>query len=125
MANAPGSAWQVADTSSAANAPTAEKQELGRFPFIAPDRGGWRERYASITQAAFEARKPCDAHPEQPLRCLLIGHNPSEHAWDSGVGYSNPSNRFWPLLRQSGVLPAGWRDGDEPPARDSEETGAR
>jgi hypothetical protein len=30
-----------------------------------------------------------------------------------GVAYGNPSNRFWPLLRSSGILPAGWRDGDE------------
>lgn len=40
---------------------------------------------------------PCVAR-----RLLLIGHNPSDHAWHSGHFYSNPTNRMWPLLRKSG-----------------------
>lgn len=80
--------------------------------FIAAEAGGWRERYTSISRDAFEARLPCSRHPEVPLRLLLVGHNPSEHAWASGVGYSNPSNRLWPLLRNSGLLPATWRAED-------------
>lgn len=29
-----------------------------------------------------------------PLRLIIIGHNPSEHAWSTGHFYSNPSNRM-------------------------------
>lgn len=29
-----------------------------------------------------------------PLRLIIVGHNPSEHAWKSGHYYSNPSNRY-------------------------------
>jgi hypothetical protein len=39
---------------------------------------------------------------EQPLRLIIIGHNPSDHAWRSGHFYSNPANRMWPLLRRCG-----------------------
>jgi hypothetical protein len=35
---------------------------------------------------------------EGPLRLIIIGHNPSDHAWRSGHFYSNPANRMWPLL---------------------------
>jgi len=27
-----------------------------------------------------------------PLRMIIVGHNPSEHAWSSGHYYSNPGN---------------------------------
>ena len=127
-------------------------------PFIASGEGKWRERYASVSLAAFEARVPCKLHVEKPLRALLVGHNPcarhaclgcraqksssgmgrgwpacafdvcsltlgqlptpashrSETAWRNGVGYSNPTNRFWRLMREGGVLPAEWRPEDAP-----------
>jgi hypothetical protein len=58
--------------------------------------------------------------------CLtwVAGHNPSDHSWKSGTGFSNPSNRFWSVLSitryyigewcagESGVLPCWWRDGE-------------
>lgn len=31
---------------------------------------------------------------DAPLRLIIVGHNPSEHAWKSGHYYSNPSNRY-------------------------------
>ena len=40
---------------------------------------------------------------------LIVGHNPSVKTWEVGVAYGNPSNRFWGLLRSSGILPAKWR----------------
>uniref|UniRef100_A0A7S4B467 Uracil-DNA glycosylase-like domain-containing protein n=1 Tax=Chrysotila carterae TaxID=13221 RepID=A0A7S4B467_CHRCT len=83
-------------------------------PFIASTGGGWRERYTSISPLAFERRILCNMNAEVPLRCLLVGHNPSDHAWASGTGYSNPSNRFWKLLRESGILPATWRPAASP-----------
>lgn len=43
---------------------------------------------------------------ERPLRVLFVGHNPSMAAWKMGHYYANPSNRFWHLLRESGMIPA-------------------
>mmetsp|Transcript_23253 Transcript_23253/g.72926 ORF Transcript_23253/g.72926 Transcript_23253/m.72926 type:complete len:311 (-) Transcript_23253:272-1204(-) len=83
-------------------------------PFIASSGGFWRERYASVSPEAFRLGVKCDLYPERPLRALLVGHNPSDHAWQSGVFYSNPSNNFWRLMRQSGALPAAWRPHDTP-----------
>ena len=74
-------------------------------PFVAPPPGLWRERYAPCCSACFSTRATCLHFPEVPLRLLLIGHNPSDHAWESGFPYSNPSNRFWSLMRASRVVP--------------------
>lgn len=41
----------------------------------------------------------------RPLRLLIVGHNPSAHAWRTGHYYSNPSNRMWKILPESGVAP--------------------
>ena len=86
------------------------------LPFLAATGGGFRERYASVSARAFKDRVPCTEHVERPLRLLIVGHNPSDHSWESGVPYSNPSNRYWPLLRESGVIPASWRAAEEPAA---------
>jgi hypothetical protein len=45
---------------------------------------------------------------ELPLSLLLVGHNPSEASWKSGHYYSNPSNRMWPLLRHSKLIPSSF-----------------
>ena len=79
--------------------------------FIASD-GLWRERYASACIDCFTSRSACTHHPEVPLRLLLVGHNPSTHAWTSGYPYSNPSNRFFLLLRSAGLFPPTWRAAD-------------
>ena len=42
----------------------------------------------------------------RPLRLILVGHNPSAHAWNSGHYYSHPGNRMWPILRETGIAPA-------------------
>ena len=68
----------------------------------APDDPRWMGRFAS------------PGRPEEPLRLLFIGHNPSQAAWTSGHYYANPSNRFWSLLELSGIIaretrtPADW-----------------
>mmetsp|Transcript_19866 Transcript_19866/g.63752 ORF Transcript_19866/g.63752 Transcript_19866/m.63752 type:complete len:325 (-) Transcript_19866:375-1349(-) len=67
-------------------------------PFVAPAPAKYRERFATTCSACFRASKPCGHHAEAPLRLLLIGHNPSDHAWASGYFYSNPTNRMWKLL---------------------------
>jgi mismatch-specific thymine-DNA glycosylase len=45
-----------------------------------------------------------EKYGEMPLRLLFVGHNPSQHSWDSGHYYSQPSNRFWKLLIESGIV---------------------
>ena len=109
---APAAAAACAAPAAAAVACAAPKFAAAIVPYIAPPPSFWRERYASVSAAEFAERRPCREHAERPLRLLLIGHNPSEHSWNSGVGYSNPSNRFWPLLREAGILPADWRAGE-------------
>lgn len=43
----------------------------------------------------------CKHNQEKQLKLLIIGHNPSDHAWKSGNMYSNPTNRMWKLLTGS------------------------
>ena len=45
--------------------------------------------------------------PEWPLRLIVVGHNPSEKAWELGHYYANPSNRMWKLLSAAGIVPPG------------------
>lgn len=45
-----------------------------------------------------------EKYGELPLRLLLVGHNPSEHSWVSGHYFSQPSNNFWKLITESGIL---------------------
>lgn len=82
-------------------------------PFVAKKPGRYRDRFMGVCDACFAANLPCQCHPERPLRLLLVGHNPSLHAWQSGFSYSNPTNHMWPLLTGrfgprpfEGVLPA-------------------
>ncbi|CAN0550588.1 unnamed protein product, partial [Ectocarpus sp. 8 AP-2014] len=46
--------------------------------------------------------------PEWPLRLIIVGHNPSEKAWELGHYYGNPSNRMWKLLSSAGIIPPGF-----------------
>lgn len=60
--------------------------------------------------AAHEFEPPPHLHrspgePEWPLRVIIIGHNPSEKAWELGHYYGNPSNRMWKLLSAAGIVP--------------------
>lgn len=41
---------------------------------------------------------------EQPLRLIIVGHNPSQTSWNKGHYYANPSNRMWPILRKFGFV---------------------
>ncbi|WIA35650.1 hypothetical protein OEZ86_004062 [Tetradesmus obliquus] len=70
----------------------------------APVRKRQRKAYAALTG-------PSKGLPEKlgaaPLRLILIGHNPSEHAWHTGHYYSNPSNRMWRILESAGITPPG------------------
>ncbi|CAG9461501.1 unnamed protein product [Pedinophyceae sp. YPF-701] len=43
-----------------------------------------------------------DGHP---LRCIVVGHNPSAEAWRQGHYYAHKSNRMWPILKETGIAP--------------------
>lgn len=46
--------------------------------------------------------------PEWPLRVIIVGHNPSEKAWELGHYYGNPTNKMWKLLSTTGIVPPGF-----------------
>eukprot|EP00644_Phytophthora_capsici_P012516 jgi/Phyca11/112830/e_gw1.23.240.1 len=72
-----------------------------------PASGKWQERWHGICDDCFERAQPCVHYPEHRLRLLIVGHNPSDHAWKTGYSYSNPTNRMWMLL--TGTLsPHSW-----------------
>lgn len=39
------------------------------------------------------------------LRCIIVGHNPSQQAWQTGHYYAHPSNVMWRILRETGLAP--------------------
>jgi hypothetical protein len=50
---------------------------------------------------------------ELPLNLLIIGHNPSDTSWKKGHYYANPSNRMWPLLIKSQLVPSTYRSSQD------------
>ena len=93
----------------------------GDHPFVASVKWGslsgrWRERYSAVCEACFDQTVPCPHYLELPLRLLIVGHNPSEHAFTSGYAYSNPTNRMLALLNGTfgsvspwpSIMPADW-----------------
>ncbi|KAK9866566.1 hypothetical protein WJX84_005361 [Apatococcus fuscideae] len=57
---------------------------------------------ADLTNApGLPARLGCS-----PLRLIVVGANPSEHAWLSGHYYSNPGNWMWRILKETGIAPS-------------------
>lgn len=95
------------DITPAATPPAPRQDAAAIPPFTSPDTP-WRERFAACCTPCADARAPCAHTVEAPLRLLFIGHNPSDHAWASGFFYSNPSNRFYPLLRDAAIIPRDW-----------------
>lgn len=51
--------------------------------------------------------------PEWPLRLIIIGHNPSDTAWQQGHYYANPSNRMYKLLATAKIIPVGFSATDD------------
>ncbi|CAI5726632.1 unnamed protein product [Peronospora destructor] len=83
----------------------AKEPERERDP---PLSGKWQERWHAICDNCFEHAHTCEHYPEHRLRLLIVGHNPSDHAWKTGYSYSNPTNRMWRLL--TGTLsPQSWK----------------
>ncbi|KAK9815922.1 hypothetical protein WJX72_012023 [[Myrmecia] bisecta] len=44
-----------------------------------------------------------------PLRLIIVGTNPSEHAWLTGHSYSHPANWMWRILKGTGIAPPSIR----------------
>lgn len=57
---------------------------LQEAPASAP-RSKWQERWHGICDACFAAAVKCTHHDEHLLRLLIVGHNPSDHAWQSTI----------------------------------------
>ncbi|CAM9809556.1 unnamed protein product [Ectocarpus fasciculatus] len=67
---------------------------------------GAREQKTAKGLVEKYSRSP--GEPEWPLRLIIIGHNPSDKAWELGHYYGNPSNRMWKLLSGAGIIPPGF-----------------
>ena len=87
-------------------------------PFVAAAPGLWRERFAPCCPACVSASAFCTHHAESALRLLIVGHNPSETAWQTGFPYANATNRFWRLMQLAELVPPGFvaADADAAPA---------
>src|SRR5689334_8147735 len=89
-------------------------------PSPAPDRPASRPSPADLAAAANPTIRPRPAHlaaaanrtipdvlpaPDQPLRVLFCGINPSLYSAATGWHFARPGNRFWPALHLSGFTP--------------------
>ncbi|KAG2499959.1 hypothetical protein HYH03_002244 [Edaphochlamys debaryana] len=126
-ATASGSASSPPPSSTGARAPGP----LESGPLAQPQTGpatpqaARRPRAASASNPAAPATSPATAAAaaaaagaapgvleklgDAPLRLVVVGHNPSAHAWASGHYYSNPSNHMWRILIATGIAPPGTR----------------
>eukprot|EP00873_Tetraselmis_striata_P018951 jgi/Tetstr1/439215/TSEL_027658.t1 len=79
--------------------------------------GKGADRRSNAPRGKVDKALPVAGLPEKlgdaPLRLIIVGHNPSEHAWRTGHYYSNPNNRMWPLLIASGIAPDGVRSAED------------
>lgn len=81
---------------------------------MAPLPSRYRDRFASCCQPCFRGGLPCPHFQDTPLRLLIVGHNPSDHAWSTGHFYSNPTNHFWSLMAGTYGALGPKRDGAAP-----------
>ena len=44
-----------------------------------------------------------EKYGDSPLSLLIVGHNPSQHSWESGHYFSQPTNSFWRLIKEAGL----------------------
>ncbi|KAK8791864.1 hypothetical protein WA158_005241 [Blastocystis sp. Blastoise] len=99
------------DTKSISNNTTTIVKSDNIDPFVAPFPAKYREKFSSPCFNCFKKSCICHHIKEDRLVLLIIGHNPSDHAWQSGNMYSHPSNRMWKLLTGNfynggGVIPS-------------------
>lgn len=66
-----------------------------------------RQSYIDLLIAAGAARPTLPDLLSSGLNLVFIGINPSVYSAERGQYFARPSNRFWPLLNGSGLLPPG------------------
>ena len=49
---------------------------------------------------------------DSPMHTLFIGHNPSDSTWETGHYFANPTNKFWKLIDDSGLLDSVQQEND-------------
>ena len=64
-----------------------------------------RPRPADLAAAANRTLPDVLPAPDQPLRVLFCGINPSLYSAATGWHFARPGNRFWPALHLSGFTP--------------------
>ncbi|MCC7416283.1 MAG: mismatch-specific DNA-glycosylase [Acidobacteria bacterium] len=75
-----------------------------------PGAGAWRALRVQRPLASWHpdivvTRNRLSDHVRPPLRVLLVGINPSLRSAAIGHHFAGPSNRFWKLLYESGLIP--------------------
>ena len=66
-------------------------------PCCSPERSAgskWQERWHAICDDCFDRAQHCEHYPAHRLRLLIVGHNPSDHAWKTGYSYRWPKKRL-------------------------------
>ncbi len=103
--------------SSSCKTNTKVQTESGNDAIVKANGGSRRRARPSGEPASSPPRPPPAGVPEKlgdrPLRLIIVGHNPSAHAWQSGHYYSNPSNHMWRLLISTGIAPPGTRGAED------------
>lgn len=102
----PPTPWHLAERSTTALHPLVSRTVVPHHQFLPSSR---RSLAARSSRSSGE--------PEWPLRVIIVGHNPSEKAWELGHYYGNPSNRMYKLLSTAGIIPPDFtasNDGDCP-----------
>jgi TDG/mug DNA glycosylase family protein len=49
---------------------------------------------------------------DSSMHTLFIGHNPSNSTWETGHYFANPTNKFWKLIDDSGLLDSVQQEND-------------
>ena len=68
---------------------SVERSSSKKSKICCGEEGKWQERWHSICKECFTRLICCTHFQEHRLRLLIVGHNPSTHAW-----ISNDNARF-------------------------------
>jgi G:T/U-mismatch repair DNA glycosylase len=60
----------------------------------------------------YRAKIPNVQIGDSSMHTLFIGHNPSNSTWETGHYFANPTNKFWKLIDDSGLLNSVQQEND-------------
>ncbi|KAK9808370.1 hypothetical protein WJX73_007553 [Symbiochloris irregularis] len=70
---------------------------------------GRKKRQRKVAPPPVRLKPDTEGLPEQlgdkALRLIIVGSNPSDHAWATGCYYSNPANWMWRVLQRTKIAP--------------------